>query len=52
MELKEKIVHFDEYCTKCAHEKEDESDVNSACYECLDNPSNTYSHKPINFKEK
>ena len=45
-----KEVRFDQYCQKCKHcnKKEDEE----PCYECLNNPVNLYSHKPINFEEK
>ena len=45
-----KEVRFDLYCKKCKHcnKKEDEE----PCDECLSNPVNLYSHKPINFEEK
>lgn len=45
-----KIVRFDEYCKKCKHKdkKEDET----PCDECLDNPVNVDSHKPVKFEEK
>ncbi len=49
---KEKFVAFDEYCKDCAHFNENEFDVESACYICLEDPVNTYSKKPVNFKEK
>jgi hypothetical protein len=46
----DKEVYFDRYCPKCEYGnlpgKQD------PCNECLDNPINLYSHKPINFKEK
>jgi hypothetical protein len=46
----DKEVHFDEYCKKCEfyNNKEDED----PCWDCLDNPVNTYSKKPVYFKEK
>lgn len=45
-----KEVRFDLYCKKCKHcnKKEDEE----PCDECLNNPVNLYSHKPINFEEE
>lgn len=45
-----KEVYFGEYCKTCKHEKlaEDED----PCYECLNNPMNVYSHKPVNWKER
>lgn len=47
----EKEVYFDQYCLKCEFINDDESNVDSPCYECLESPSNIDSHKPINFKE-
>lgn len=46
----EKEVYFYEYCKTCkyAELKSDEE----PCNECLTNPTNTYSHKPVNYKEK
>lgn len=45
-----KEVYFDRYCKTCEHENLDESE--DPCNECLENPKNTYSHKPVNWKEK
>lgn len=44
-----KEVRFDEYCKKCKHVKVKEHE--SPCYECLNEPENLYSHKPIKFEE-
>ena len=44
-----KEVYFNEYCSKCKYKDTLESD--DPCDECLTNPSNIDSHKPINFKE-
>lgn len=52
MEGVEHIVEFDKYCNKCKHKTEDENDVDCPCYDCLVITVNTYSHKPINFKER
>lgn len=45
-----KEVYFYKYCENCQYRynKEDEE----PCDECLNEPSNTYSHKPVYFKEK
>jgi hypothetical protein len=45
-----KEVYFDQYCKNCIYEKTDEKD--EPCYECLNNPVNLYSHKPVNFEKK
>lgn len=45
-----KEVYFEEYCKRCQHEKKKEDD--SPCDECLSEPSNLYSHKPVRYKEK
>lgn len=44
-----KIVEFHAYCDKCLHKdlKEDEE----PCDECLSEPVNLYSHKPVKFIE-
>ena len=50
MEYQYKEVYFDQYCKKCLHKGE--VDTSDACDECLANPSNMNSHRPVNFKEK
>lgn len=50
MELIDKEVYFDKYCSKCIHKDIPETD--DPCNECLTQPSNENSHKPINFKEE
>lgn len=45
-----KEVYFDQYCKTCKHfEKKEEEDP---CYECLGEPINAYSHKPVYWEEK
>ena len=45
-----KMVYYHEYCSKCKHEKvKDEDDP---CAECLEEPVNVNSHKPVKFEEK
>ena len=45
----DKIVDFHKYCAICKHFDKEETD--DPCFECLDNPVNEYSHRPVNFKE-
>lgn len=46
----QKLVYFDEYCPKCLYYPK--SGDEDPCYECLNNPTNTWSHEPIKFEEK
>lgn len=50
MASEDKLVYFHEYCDKCRHTKLAETD--DPCYECLANPCNTDSHKPVYFEEQ
>ena len=45
-----KEVRFDLYCSQCKEEKAKETD--DPCNECLAEPINQYSNKPIHFKKK
>lgn len=45
-----KEVRFDVYCPRCIHEKES-PDVD-VCNDCLSEPVNLHSHKPVKFVEK
>lgn len=49
MEYIDKIVDF-EYCNKCAHQHLSPSE--DPCHDCLNHSTNTYSHRPVNFKWK
>jgi len=44
-----KEVDFGKYCQLCKYFKNLESD--DPCHECLNEPQNMYSHKPVNFEE-
>lgn len=48
MEDTYKEVYFDQYCKTCKHlsKKEEEE----PCAECLNEPVNLYSHKPVNWE--
>lgn len=50
MEEQYKEVYFDQFCIKCKHEKL--AGDEEPCNECLENPTNLYSHKPVKFEEK
>ena len=43
-------VYFDQYCKTCKHKGLD--DVKDPCNECLDEPCNLNSHKPVRWEEK
>lgn len=45
-----KEVYFDQYCKTCQYKDVDESE--DPCDECLNEPVNSYSHKPVNYEEK
>ena len=44
-----KEVYFNKYCELCKYYEFDASEY--PCDECMSNPTNLYSHKPINFEE-
>lgn len=44
-----KEVYYGEYCKTCKHRKVKEDD--DPCHECLNEPVNLYSHKPVNWEE-
>ena len=52
MEEQYKIVHFHEYCKTCEYFKENDDSYNETCDECLYEPVNLHSHKPVKWKEK
>lgn len=45
-----KEVLFNEYCCKCIHE--DKSEHEPPCDECIAEPVNLWSKRPIKFEEK
>lgn len=50
MEYPDKEVYFNQYCRSCEYWNLEDAD--EPCNECLDNPTNLYSHKPVKWKEK
>lgn len=49
MEYRDKFVDFGKYCKTCEYRDLDE--WLDPCNECLDNPVNEHSKKPINYEE-
>lgn len=45
-------VYFYQYCPKCKHEKVDDTKGQAPCHECLSEPTNLYSHKPVKYEAK
>lgn len=45
-----KEVYFDQYCKTCKYKDTKETD--DPCDECLYEPMNLYSHKPVKWEEK
>lgn len=45
-----KEVYFHEYCKKCRHENVDETEA--PCDECLSEPTNWNTHRPVRYEEK
>ena len=50
MQYEYKEVYYGKYCKACKHF--DVNDVEEPCNECLSNPINLHSHKPVKFEEK
>ena len=50
MENREQFVDFDKFCNKCEYQKVDQA--KDPCHECLKNPVNTYTNRPVNYKKK
>lgn len=44
-----KEVYFHEYCKTCKHK--DVENTEDPCNECLSNPTNLYSHKPVKYEK-
>lgn len=46
----DKEVHFHEFCKKCKYEKTE--DTEKPCDECLGEPFNQNSHRPVKYEKK
>lgn len=49
MEYDYKEVYYDQYCSRCVHRELEEDD--EPCRDCLNEPVNVYSHKPVYWEE-
>ena len=45
-----KEVYFDQYCPTCKYK--DTGEDEQPCFDCLAEPVNQYSHKPVKYEEK
>lgn len=50
MENQYKLVDFKKYCETCKHK--DKKHIEDPCNDCLDQPVNIDSHKPVNYEEE
>lgn len=50
MEDNYKIVTYELYCKNCEHKDLDED--KDPCHDCLNNPVNVDSHRPMYFKKR
>ena len=50
MQYDYKEVYFHEYCKTCRYQSVD--DAKDPCNECLSEPVNLNSHKPVGWEEK
>lgn len=50
MKYEMKEVYFGEYCPKCEYEKLEETE--SPCDECMAEPANWCTHKPVRYEER
>lgn len=45
-----KEVYFNKYCKKCKHDKLKDND--EPCSECMSEPINLQTHRPVRYEEK
>ena len=51
MEDQTKEVYFYMYCQRCVHLSKRDTEGEEPCNECLANPYNYESHKPLKFEQ-
>lgn len=44
-----KEVYYNKYCKTCTHK--DLEEFKDPCHDCLNEPVNTYSHKPVYYEK-
>lgn len=47
--MAKKIVEYDVWCEKCKHV--DKAEHEDPCHDCLNEPFNDDSHKPVNWEK-
>lgn len=50
IDCNDREVRFDLYCPKCKYEQN--SEMENPCHDCLENPVNDGTDKPVEFHEK
>lgn len=50
MENMYKEVYFNQFCQSCKFEEKKEEE--DPCYDCLAEPMNVHSHRPVKWEEK
>lgn len=50
MEIKERMVEYFKYCPTCKHK--DLNGWEDPCNDCLDNPVNVGTDKPVKYEKK
>ncbi len=50
IDYSEFMVRYDKWCVKCKYKDRDEN--KDPCEECLENPTNINTERPINFTER
>jgi hypothetical protein len=50
MEIEYQEVNFHKYCKKCKHYGA--TAIDYPCSECMDEPTNLYTDKPVKFEKK
>ena len=51
METIDHFVEYDKYCKTCKFRDKKDEKGEDPCNDCLDNPINRDSRKPVNYKE-
>jgi hypothetical protein len=50
MKIEYQEVNFEKYCKQCTHK--DVTAIDPPCSECMDEPTNLYTDKPVKFEKK
>lgn len=47
----QRIVDFKKWCPECKYCEQDEFDPKSKCYDCMNEPANELTDKPVLWKK-